>query len=245
MTLSENTLARIVLLKPAAASVFEKHDLDYCCHGKQTLQQACDHDHLKLKTVERELEALLFYDENVSSAGFSAMPVPDLIEYLVNRHHRYVKEATPRIMAHLQKVSSKHGDRHPELHEIYKLFAAVSDEMGQHMHKEEHILFPRIKEIAFSADNRFNYREHEKSYLTAPIHRMESEHETAGKILHQIRSLTHHFIPPADACTTFKLAYSELNEYERDLHRHVHLENNILFPKAMELFDTPDGINLN
>jgi len=245
MSLTENTLAQIVSVKPAAAYVFEKHDLDYCCHGKQTLKQACEDDYIKLKTVEHELEAVLFYDDGASSTNFSVMPVHELIQHIVDRHHRYVKEATPRIIAHLQKVISKHAGHHPEVNEISKLFAAVSNEMGQHMYKEENILFPRIKEIAFAADNRFNYWEHEKSYLTSPIHLMESEHEIAGTILHKIRSLTHHFTPPADACATFKLAYSELNEYERDLHRHVHLENNILFPKAMALFSMGGKSNLN
>ncbi len=235
MNLSENTLANIVTLKPAAATIFEKHNLDYCCHGKQTLKQACNNDSLKLKVIEQELETIFFYESGSPQLNYSGMPLQELSEHIVQKHHRYVKDATPRILAHLQKVSSKHGDRHPELHEIYKLFAAVSDELGQHMYKEEHILFPRIKEMALADEGNSQFSEHGTGYLSGPIHIMESEHETAGNMLQQIRDLTNNFSSPADACTTFKLAYTELNEYEHDLHRHVHLENNILFPGAIEL----------
>ena len=236
MNLSETSLAQIVTLKPAAATVLENYDLDYCCHGKQTLTEACKNDTFKLEIVKRELDALLFFDCATPGSSFNSMPLNDLADYIVNKHHRYVKEATPRILAHLQKISAKHGDRYPELHEIYKLFAAVCDELGQHMYKEEYILFPRIRELVNSTAANLQYAEHGKNFLAAPIHVMESEHEAAGNMMHRIRSLTNHYVAPADACTTFKLTYLELNEYEHDLHRHVHLENNILFPKALQLF---------
>ena len=245
MVLTDNTLAQIVTLRPAAAAIFENYDLDYCCRGKQTLKEACNNDFIKLKVIEQELEKVFKIDSFRPPADFREMPLSALVDYIVNKHHAYVKESIPRITAHVQKVSSKHGVRHPELPEIDRLFSRVSEEMRQHMYKEEHILFPRIKEIAGSTGNGTLPWLHERSYLSAPIYLMESEHESAGNILHEIRSLTRHFTPPADACVTFKITYHELNEFENDLHRHIHLENNILFPKALELFKKAGSAGLN
>lgn len=236
MSFTENTLARLITRKPAVAAVFEKYDIDYCCHGNMTLKEACGSDLLKLRSLEHDLQEVLYYDIRHAGFDYNTMTAPQLIEHIVNKHHRYVKETMPEITAHLLKVSSKHGERHPELHEIFKEFAILSDAFGQHMYKEEHVLFPRIVEIAEAADKKKLIPEHEKSYLIAPIHVMQSEHEEAGTIMHKIRNLTDHFTPPEDACTTYRLVYNELNEFELDLHRHVHLENNILFPKALQAF---------
>lgn len=236
MSFTENTLAELVTRKPAVAAVFEKYDIDYCCHGKMTLKEACGNNLLKLRSVEHDLQEVMYYDIRHAGLDFGAMGVREIIDIIVGKHHHYVKETIPSIIAHLLKVSSKHGERHPELHEIYKAFAVLSDAFGQHMYKEEHILFPRILEIADASENKKMIPEHEKSYLNAPLHVMQHEHEEAGTLMHNIRNLTNHFAPPQDACTTYRLVYNELNEFELDLHRHVHLENNILFPKALQLF---------
>jgi len=150
----------------------------------------------------------------------------------------------PQIFSYLQKVASKHGERHPELLKIVELFAAVKEEMEQHMQKEELILFPRINEmeklVTEGTEIRIN-----QTYLQAPINMMEQEHDHAGEMLAEINRLTDNYHPPADACTTYKLSFAALQAFEMDLHQHVHLENNILFPKALQLFGLPDQYSLN
>ena len=245
MNISNNTLAQIVSMKPATAAVFESHDLDYCCRGKQTLKEACGDNAVKLQTIEQELEEILFFNPNKSGHHFTDMPLDELVDYIIQKHHRYVKEFIPGIRAHLSKVNSKHGIRHPELNEIKTLFDQIADEMIMHMSKEEHILFPRIKEVSKCAKEKMLNRLHDRQFIAGPVRAMESEHENAGSILHQIRTLTHNYTPPQDACMTFQVVYHELKEFETDLHQHVHLENNILFPKAIELFNYPDEVSVN
>ena len=150
----------------------------------------------------------------------------------------------PVIVGYLQKVAFKHGDRHPELKQIIQLFTAVKEEMEQHMQKEEMILFPRIKEIEkmVAEGKEVNIN---STYLLSPVRMMEQEHDHAGSMLAEIRRLTDNFMPPADACTTYRLSFAALEAFELDLHRHVHLENNILFPKAMQLFGVQQKAMLN
>jgi regulator of cell morphogenesis and NO signaling len=168
-----------------------------------------------------------------------------LANYIVSTHHDFIKREAPQIAAYLEKIASKHGDRHPELPGIAKLFTSVREEMDEHMNKEEMILFPRIKSMeennkSEQAGSRVN-----RSFLSTPIHMMEEEHDHAGKLMGEIRLLTHDYTPPQDACTTYKLAFASLRAFEMDLHQHVHLENNILFPKALQLFTGPDQCSLN
>jgi regulator of cell morphogenesis and NO signaling len=146
-----------------------------------------------------------------------------------------VKKESPQLLAYAEKVASKHGQRHPELFKIFEAVAAIKEEMGTHMHKEEAILFPRIQELE-------NFSKHEHgdiklsvSYLQAPITMMEQEHDHAGELLAEIRQLSENYTPPQDACTTYKLLFASLQAFEMDLHQHVHLENNLLFPKAIGL----------
>jgi len=237
--IKDKTLAQIVSLKPSAAAVFEKHDLDFCCKGKRTLKEACLPDEAKLRQVEQELDQVFAADGMVpDDQHFDRMDLGELTEYIVAKHHHYVKESSKLLYAHLEKVSGKHGDRHPELNKIFKLFSEVKEEMDQHMFKEEQILFPRIGEIqeALKAEN--IHWMPDQHYLRVPIGVMEEEHDHAGNLLHEIKTLTNNYNPPADACTTYRLCFNELKEFELDLHQHVHLENNILFPRAVEMQET-------
>jgi regulator of cell morphogenesis and NO signaling len=140
----------------------------------------------------------------------------------------------PTILSHLERVAQKHGDRFPYMVEVFGLFKEVSEEMTSHMQKEEMILFPRIKEIEAVSSIRQN-RKFTEGYIAGPIQVMEMEHDQAGEILYKIRQLTNSYTPPADACTTFRVSLAELKEFEEDLHKHVHLENNLLFPLAEKL----------
>lgn len=241
--LMTKSLAQIVSTNHRAASVFEKYHLDFCCKGKRTLQQACMEKDLKIEEVVADLKTTEQSNDQ-GTMDYDKLSLARLSEYIVMTHHSYVKKEMPQILAYLQKVASKHGERHPEILKVLALFAAVKEEMELHMQKEEQILFPRIQEmekwVAEGTEIRINH-----NYLQSPINMMEQEHDHAGTLLSEINKLTNNYTPPADACTTFKLSFAALQAFEMDLHQHVHLENNILFPKALQLFGIPDSYSLN
>lgn len=242
--LISKSLAQIVNNNHRAASVFEKYQLDFCCKGKRTLQQACQEKELKIEEVIADLEATEQGTSENISVNFDQMSLVQLSEYIVMTHHSYVQKEMPQILSYLQKVASKHGERHPELMKVFALFVAVKEEMEQHMQKEEQILFPRIQEtekwVKEGKEMRINH-----TYLQAPINMMEQEHDYAGAMLAEINKLTDNYQPPADACTTYRLSFAALQAFELDLHQHVHLENNILFPKALRLFGIPEQFSTN
>jgi len=234
-SLSSLSLAQIVNNNHQAASVFEKYHLDFCCKGKRSLEKACAEQQLSISKVTEDLENI-FTKNNNSTVDFEKMSLTQLADYIVQTHHAYVKNEMPQIHAYLQKVSSKHGERHPELYKIFQTFNAVKEEMEGHMKKEELILFPRIKELQKLADNENANLQLNITYMQSPITVMEQEHDHAGNLLNDIRILSNDYTPPQDACTTYRLSFAALKAFELDLHQHVHLENNILFPKAMETF---------
>jgi len=231
----ELSLANIVNKFPSAAGLFDKFDLDYCCHGKQTLREACKDDPAKFNKIEHALHRIA---EDVITGieyhNFENEDLGVLVNYIVNKHHKYVKESMPVILAHLEKVSTRHGDRNPELFEVYQLFDELKMDMEHHMYKEENILFPRIKQVNNSLKSSAISRSIDRNFLNAPISVMEDDHEKVGNILHEIKKLTADYTPPPGACTTYRVSFDELKQFELDLHRHVHLENNILFPRAVE-----------
>lgn len=231
--LISKTLSEIVNEQFQAASVFEKFNLDYCCKGKRTLQQACMEQNVPTDKVVDELQNISQHTGNV--VDFNNIKLYQLAEYIIHAHHTYVKKEMPQIISFLQKVSSKHGTKHPELYKITKLFFELSIEMTEHMNKEETILFPRIKQIEKLGFEPVLPDTVMSDYIKSPIINMEHEHEAAGNKMNEIRMLTNNYTPPADACTTFKLMYACLHAFEIDLHHHVHLENSILFPKALLL----------
>ena len=230
--ISNQTLASIVNLNHQVVPVFEKYDLDFCCKGKRMLSDACIEKGLEPHVVVQELEAAMAAGKE-KSMPFSEMSAEQLINHILVRHHFYVKQSMPLIYMHLEKVASKHGDNYPYMKQVFDLFAEVQEEMTAHLHKEEAILFPRIKEMEKWAKKKSNAT-FPRNYIHGPIAVMENEHEHAGDILFRIRELTSHYTAPKGACTTFKVSLAELKEFEDDLHEHVHLENNILFPKAQQ-----------
>jgi len=235
-SLSSLSLAQIVNSNHKAASVFEKYHLDFCCKGKRSLEQACSEQQLTTSQVTEELENIFSNESNNISIDFDKMNLTQLCDYILQTHHVYVKNEMPQIYTYLQKVSSKHGDRHPELIRIFQTFAAVKEEMEGHMKKEESMLFPRIKELEKLVNSGSGKFQLNIGYLQSPINVMEHEHDHAGTQLNEIRVLTNDYTPPQDACTTYRLSFAALQAFELDLHQHVHLENNILFPKAIEEF---------
>jgi len=232
------SLAQIVNDNHKAASVFEKYDLDFCCKGKRSLQEACIEKALPVEKLLSELQAV--NDNCEVPVDFQKMTLTQLADYIVTKHHAYVKAEMPQIFSYLQKVATKHGDRHPEMRKVFELFSVIKSEMEEHMDKEELILFPRIEvaEEGALAEKTANMN---VFYIQHPIQMMEAEHEKAGQLMTEIRELTGNYTPPNDACTTYRLSFAELRAFESDLHQHVHLENNILFPRAIELFQKATG----
>jgi len=232
------SLAQIVNDNHKAASVFEKYDLDFCCKGKRSLQDACIEKSLPVEKLLSELQAV--NDNCEVPVDFQKMTLTQLADYIVTKHHAYVKAEMPQIFSYLQKVATKHGDRHPEMRKVFELFSVIKSEMEEHMDKEELILFPRIEvaEEGALAEKTANMN---VFYIQHPIQMMEAEHEKAGQLMTEIRELTGNYTPPNDACTTYRLSFAELRAFEGDLHQHVHLENNILFPRAIELFQKATG----
>ena len=231
--IAEQTLATIVTGNHFAVPVLEKYHLDFCCKGKRTLAQACTEKGLSVETISTELEQTVKTAQS-SSMPFTAMTAEQLISYILIHHHFYVKQSMPTIIGHLEKVAQKHGEHFPYMVKVLALFNEINQEMTAHMQKEEMILFPRIKEVEalFTANQN---RKLSEGYISDPVKVMENEHDHAGGILYEIRQLTNTYTAPDDACTTFKVSLAELKEFEEDLHRHVHLENNLLFPLAEKM----------
>ena len=242
--LMTKSLAQIVNSNHRAATVFEKYKLDFCCKGKRTLQQACIESELAVDEILSELDKTDQQNSDKVSINFGKLSLSQLVEYIVTTHHEYVKKEMPAIAMYLQKIASKHVERHPELLKLLQLFTAVVKEMEHHMKKEEAVLFPRIKELEKQLEAG-NQPQINIAYLKSPIIMMEQEHDHAGAALAEIRQLTSNYNPPADACTTYRLSFAALEAFEIDLHQHVHLENNILFPKALKLFKETGAYALN
>lgn len=228
------TLKSIVTDDFRTAAVFEKFSLDFCCGGGATIEQACSKKGLDPALVYAELHEL---DQRAGGRipNFPAWPSDELINYIVSVHHKYVREAIPVLLAHTQKVAAVHGERHPEVVEIARHFNAVAKDMAAHMMKEEHVLFPYILELVKARRHGTAWAGSPFGGVQNPIRMMEMEHQAAGDEMTAIRSLSADYTPPDDACTTYRISFRELQLFEEDLHRHVHLENNILFPKAIAL----------
>lgn len=216
-----------------SAHVFKKYGIDFCCGGGISIQKACEKKNVDMESLLQDLKNL---DEKVMpSQNFKNWELDFLIDYIMNTHHVYVKESLEMLDAYSSKVARVHGEGHPPVVEIYEWFLAVAEELTAHMQKEELILFPYIKNLV--AANRAGSSINQPHFGTVqnPITMMENEHEKAGDILKEIAKISNNYNPPDWACNTFKALYAKLDEFEQDLHLHVHLENNILFPKAIAL----------
>jgi regulator of cell morphogenesis and NO signaling len=240
--LQSKTLAQIVNENHHAATLFEKYGLDFCCQGKRSLQVACEEKKLSVAEISSELKSIA-QKQARPLVDLDKITLKELVNYIISVHHSYVKQEGPQVVAYLQKIVSKHGDRHNELRKILEIFVNLKHEMDSHMQKEELILFPRIVGLETFRKNYNNTTP--LSYLEAPVLLMEHEHDDAGKLLGELRNLTNNYLPPADACTTYRLTFAALRSFETDLHKHIHLENNILFPKALELFRKTKEASLN
>lgn len=229
------TVAEIVAKDYRKAEVFKKLGIDFCCGGKKTLEKACREKGLDLLRVRKELEFSNSKANMAPSQDYNRWELDFLADFILNTHHRYVIQTIPRIFEFTQKIARVHGDRHPELHEVANIFLSISDELNRHMCKEEQVLFPYIKNLAETSRNNMQLDPPHFGTIQNPIRMMEAEHEEVGELSFKLREITSDFTPPADACTSYRITFSILKEFEDDLFQHIHLENNILFPKAIEL----------
>jgi regulator of cell morphogenesis and NO signaling len=232
-TVKERTVGQIVADDYRAAQVFRNYRLDFCCGGNLTIEEACEKKNVDANEVHTALQDLA--DENGNEDNYDQWSLDFLVDYIVNNHHQFSRRKLPEINAYAKKVANVHGQRHPELIEIYYEFTKLHSEMINHLDKEEELLFPYIKEMVEAEQN--NGIPEQPDYISAanPVSMMEDEHDEAGEAIAKIRKLSNDFTPPEDACTTYRLLFENLEGFEKDLHKHVHLENNILFPKALEL----------
>ena len=220
------TVGDVVAEDYRRAAVFETHGIDFCCGGGRTVRAACEEAGADLDAVARALSEAAEREAAQGATEPASWKLDVLADHIVAVHHGYVRASVPVLREFSAKVARVHGDRHPELLEIQGLVGELSAELERHMEDEEEILFPRI--AALKSANRDGAR----GEIRATTLALEDDHARAAELLGRIRALSGGFAAPADACTTYRATYAKLAEFERDLHRHVHLENNVLFPRA-------------
>jgi regulator of cell morphogenesis and NO signaling len=228
------TVRELAIEYPQATRVFEKLGIDYCCGGGKSLEEACAAQKLAVAEVLATLESQTEAAATLASQWQTGL-LADLIAHIVGKHHAYVKTEVPRLEQLLAKVCSVHGQNHPELNQIRETFAGLGQELSMHLMKEENILFPYIVEMEKAQSSLQPVRRPMFGTVQNPVQMMIMEHDSAGDALRSIRQLSSGFIVPDDACISFQTLYGALQEFEADLHQHIHLENNILFPRAIAM----------
>ncbi len=235
MSISGTTKVReIAVANSRAKKVLEDAGVDYCCGGEKSLHEVCMHTGVSTEDILKRLK------ENSQQAGpeetnWASANLGELTRHIVEKHHNYVRETIPRVGALLAKVKAKHGENHPELAEIEGQFLDLGQEMYSHMQKEEQILFPYIERLERAKEGKAQLEPPFFQTVRNPVHMMMQEHDSAGEALKAMRKLSSGYQIPAGACESYREVYRSLAEFEADMHTHVHLENNILFPRAVEL----------
>ena len=216
------------------AAIFSRYVIDFCCKGDRTIEEVCKKNDIETDELLGKLYEVSMISTN-QSIDYKSWPLDLLIDYIEKKHHRYVEEKIPVILQFLNKLCKVHGERHPELHKINELFTASAGELSAHMKKEELILFPFIKKMTTAKLQNSAIQSPQFGTVENPITMMKHEHDNEGERFRHIAKLTDNYTPPSDACNTYKVTYAMLDEFEKDLHLHIHLENNILFPEAIKL----------
>lgn len=231
---SQKHIGQFVAEDFRTAAVFSSYGIDFCCKGERSVEEVCKKNNIE---VDELLEKLHDAQSSTSqqSIDYKSWPLDLLAEYVEKKHHRYVEEKTPVLRQFLDKLCKVHGQRHPELLEITTLFIGCANDMAAHMKKEELILFPFIKRMVKAQLEGTSIESPQFETVENPIALMKHDHEAEGDRFRKIVELTNNYTPPADACNTYKVTFAMLEEFEKDLHLHIHLENNILFPEAIKL----------
>jgi regulator of cell morphogenesis and NO signaling len=235
MNISSDTLVgEVVKYNFKTASVFQKNNIDYCCGGKKSLSEACAEAGVETGNMIQNLEKI-FVLTDPDSLYINGLSLSELADYIVKRHHTYVRENIEFLNRNTKKIWEVHGHNHPELFKVKELFALSAGNLIMHMQKEEILLFPYIKNLELAKKNNSIPARPVFAPITNPIALMIEEHENEGNRFSELSSVTNNYDVPQDACTTYEVTLNLLKDFENDLHRHIHLENNILFPKAVDL----------
>jgi len=235
--ISNKTIGEIVADDYRTAKVFEDHGIDFCCGGKIALSAICRDKGIELAVIEQELAAVKVAALD-RSLNYTAWELPFLMDFIVNTHHAYLHENMEQISGYVRKIAEVHGANHPEVLEIAEIFGKIVPDLADHLRYEEEVFFPAIKRIDTAGKSVTIPDMIDLESVRAGLEKLQREHEEVGDAIHRIRHLAKDYEIPGDVCNTFMLTYQKLKEFEDDLHKHVHLENNILFPKAAQLFST-------
>ncbi len=228
------TVGEIAAKDLRKAEVFKKYGIDFCCGGKKTVKQVCEEKGIDANQVEKELQQT---NQIVvqSNLNYNEWNLDFLADFIVNTHHQFVKKTLPDLVKYAAKVAQVHGPSHPELAPINELVLKVNDEMLSHMVEEENVLFPLVKRIFQAKQNNQSFESNPSENLENLVDKMEHEHDGVGRAMEEIRALSNNYVLPEDSCASYELLFRMLQEFENDLFTHIHLENNILFPKTLTI----------
>lgn len=234
----DSNIGKMVAENYRYATVFKTAGIDFCCNGNRTIEDACTKQKLDMSQLLQNLETIASQGNVGAEIDYRTWPLDLLADYVEKTHHRYVETKIEEITPYLNKVMRVHGENHPELLEIGELFFQSAQELTSHMTKEEGILFPHIRNMVESKLKNGSLPESDFGEVKNPIEVMFMEHDNEGERFRKISELSNNYTPPTDACGTYRVTFSLLQEFEDDLHKHIHLENNILFPKSIDLEKT-------
>ncbi|HQZ97559.1 MAG TPA: iron-sulfur cluster repair di-iron protein [Pyrinomonadaceae bacterium] len=229
------TVREIALAMPVTTRVFEEFKIDYCCHGNTPFEEACRNVGANPETVIQKIDGVLDLPNAGDQDSFAEMRLSDLVDHILDKHHVYTKDETYHLTPLMAKVATRHGEHNPYLIELKGLFQSLCEDLAPHMMKEEMVLFPYIQKLEYSYANHLNVSYPPFGTVRHPVNMMEIEHDEVGELLAKMRAVTNDYTLPAEACPSFTALYLRLGELERDLHQHIHLENNLLFPRAIEM----------
>jgi regulator of cell morphogenesis and NO signaling len=228
-----DTVGEIVRERPSLSRLFEQTQIDYCCGGKKTLDEACRKQGIEPQTFLAQLEVIANSNTEVEM-NVATLSLTELADHIEQTHHAYLHSELPRLEKMVTKVAAVHGEKEPRLQQIKDIFLAISQELATHLQKEEKILFPMIRQLESST----TVPSFHCGTIANPVHQMELEHDEAGVALGQLRQLTDNYTPPEWACNTYRAMLDGLLNFEQDMHQHIHKENNVLFPKSITLEQT-------
>lgn len=233
MDIRNEQIGAIVANDFRTAAIFKKYGIDFCCKGGRTIEEASNKKDLDKEKIYEDLESLP--QSNGAEIDFTSWPLDLLADYVEKTHHRYIREKSPILQQFLDKLCKVHGGRHPELFEIKELFEKSVKDLSEHLVKEEQILFPFIRTMVEAKTTNSYFEQPNFGTVENPVNMMMHEHTAEGERFEKISALSDGYTPPADACNTYRVAFQMLEDFENDLHRHIHLENNILFPKSIKM----------
>jgi regulator of cell morphogenesis and NO signaling len=233
--LRSRTISEIALEAPLATTIFEEYKIDYCCGGRKSFPEACRSAGADPDIVMQKIDLLLVQAQQSEPDWLKTASLGELITYICDKHHSFTREEIANLTPLMAKVAGRHGEKHPELGELARIFNGLCQDLSEHLLKEERILFPYIEQLERSVSNQAAVPLACFGTVENPVRVMMTEHDSAGDFLREMRNITHHYLVPENACLSFATLFRRLEGLERDLHQHIHLENNLLFPKAVEL----------